>query len=279
MGQVSSNFSSSSARDDQPIAHAKTIRSRFTGRRKTHPIHRHKLELKSYKKPYNCDGCKELGFGARYRCDKCNFDLHQDCMLAAPIAHHDFFKNSTFKIFHQPPQKCSDYCRECQSYCDACAKPVRGLYYHCEKEGWDLHPCCRNLPNNLPIENIKFKLRNKVSSKCIWCKKKNLEGTVSGIRGWSYVSECKEYHFHVHCAMDMVIDGWRNGAFNNQDGNSLAALENLELPLLRQYLSGNRRSSSKFTKVVKIVLKTIVGILLGDPTVVLTGILVDLVAK
>ncbi|KAK9189737.1 hypothetical protein WN943_018336 [Citrus x changshan-huyou] len=260
MGQVSSNFSSSSG-----------LRSRFTGRRKTHPIHRHKLELKSYKKPYNCDGCKELGFGARYRCDKCNFDLHQDCMLAAPIAHHDFFKNSTFKIFHQP--------QDFQRYCYACGKPVRGFHYHCEKEGWDLHPCCRNLPNNLPIENIKFKLRNKVSSKCIWCKKKNLEGTVSGIRGWSYVSECKEYHFHVHCAMDMVIDGWRNGAFNYQDGNSLAALENLELPVLRQHLSGNRRRSSKFMKVVKIVFKTIAGILLGDPTVVLTGLLVDVVAN
>lgn len=77
----------------------------------------------------------------------------------------------------------------------------------------------------------------------------------------------------------MIIDGWGNGAFNSHDGNSLVALENLELPVQRQYLSGNRGSSSKFMKMVKIVFKTIVGILLGDPTVILTGLLVELVSK
>ncbi|KAJ4719866.1 Cysteine/Histidine-rich C1 domain family protein [Melia azedarach] len=242
----------------------------------THPSHPdHELERKTYRKPYTCDGCKELGFGSRYRCEQCNFDLHEHCIFTTPTAHHDFFRNSTFKFLHQPPTKCSHYCPDCQRYCDACGKPIRGFVYHCKEKGWDLHPCCLKLPNSLSIKNVKFDLSDKVSLKCIWCKKKKLEGTVSGIRGWSYVSKCEEYHFHVYCATEMMLDGWQNGAFN--DDRSLA-LENLELPTDRR-LSTNRRRGNKFIKMVKMVFRTIIGILLGDPTVILAGLLVELIGK
>ncbi|KAJ0046322.1 hypothetical protein Pint_06302 [Pistacia integerrima] len=240
---------------------------------KIHPSHAdHELELKSYEKPYTCDGCKEPGFGSRYRCELCNFDLHKDCMFASPNTHHDFFRNSTLKFLFQPPENCS--CEEGRRYCDACGKPIKGFVYHDEKKGWDLHPCCRNLPSKLPVDDVKFDLCDKVLSKCLWCNKKKREGTVSGVRGWTYVSKCKKHHFHVNCATEMALEGWDKGTYN--DDYSLA-LQNVELPIQRH--NRNQRSGNKFIRMVKVFFKTIAAILLGDPTITLTCLLVELVAK
>uniref|UniRef100_A0A2N9FQ28 Phorbol-ester/DAG-type domain-containing protein n=1 Tax=Fagus sylvatica TaxID=28930 RepID=A0A2N9FQ28_FAGSY len=72
---------------------------------KTHTSHpEHELELKNYRKPYTCDGCKGHGFGKRYRCEQCDYDLHEDCMFTTPTTSHKFFRNSTFKFYEQPPR-------------------------------------------------------------------------------------------------------------------------------------------------------------------------------
>jgi hypothetical protein len=49
-----------------------------------HQGHEHELELKNYQKPYKCDGCKAHGYGSRYRCELCDFDLHEECMFTSP---------------------------------------------------------------------------------------------------------------------------------------------------------------------------------------------------
>lgn len=50
--------------------------------KKTHFSHpEQELKLSNYQKPYRCDGCKEQGYGSRYRCELCNFDLHKECMF------------------------------------------------------------------------------------------------------------------------------------------------------------------------------------------------------
>uniref|UniRef100_A0A2N9GE35 Phorbol-ester/DAG-type domain-containing protein n=1 Tax=Fagus sylvatica TaxID=28930 RepID=A0A2N9GE35_FAGSY len=91
---------------------------------KTHTSHpEHELELKNYRKPYTCDGCKGHGFGKRYRCEQCDYDLHEDCMFTTPTTSHKFFRNSTFKFYEQPPRKCN------KQYCDAEAAPRVGLEY------------------------------------------------------------------------------------------------------------------------------------------------------
>ncbi|KAK1571965.1 hypothetical protein Q3G72_025529 [Acer saccharum] len=69
-----------------------------------------------------------------------DFDLHEDCMFPKLTIHHALFKNSTFKFFSQSPGG------HRERYCDACGKHVRGFMYHCEEQGWDLHPSCVNLP-------------------------------------------------------------------------------------------------------------------------------------
>ncbi|KAK0592014.1 hypothetical protein LWI29_011900 [Acer saccharum] len=63
-----------------------------------HDSHPHELQLKSDDNFYGCKGCKELGFGLKFRCEQCNFDLHKDCALANQTTSHDFFKNSTYRF-------------------------------------------------------------------------------------------------------------------------------------------------------------------------------------
>lgn len=76
-------------------------------------------------------------------------------------------------------------------------------------------------------------------------KKENVKGSVSNIRSSLYVFECNEYHFHVHYTSEIMLEGWKNGAFDynkdkgeydgrgddNKNENKLMVLENLELPI------------------------------------------------
>ncbi len=235
---------------------------------KTHISHpEHELELKNYKKRYTCDGCKGDGFGKRYRCEQCNYDLHEDCMFTTPTTSHKFFRNSTFKFYEQHPRD------GIETYCDACGKRVKGFVYHCPKTDKDLHPCCRNLKDKLEIDGVKFRLRETVS-KCSWCNQKKIKDSWSKIKGWSYVSECNTYNFHVYCAMEMVVEGWKDGTANDND---CLALENLDLRSIQCHSNRNRGRGNKYLRIVKIFLKTIISILLGDPTITLASILVDLV--
>ncbi|KAF3433724.1 hypothetical protein FNV43_RR24827 [Rhamnella rubrinervis] len=195
----------------------------------SHPDHR--LELKTFQKPYRCDGCKEPGFGKRYRCDLCDFDLHQDCMFFTQETSHHFFQNSTFKFFDQPPtprKSCGrNECDECKRYCDACGKPVTGFVYHCEEDDLDFHPCCLNLESKLKINGTKFRL-------------------------------------------------WRDSVAIN---NECLDLENLEIPRSRslEKLRKNGGRGNKYWKMMKVFFKTIACILLGDPTIAVTCLVLDLV--
>nr|KJB73893.1 hypothetical protein B456_011G259400 [Gossypium raimondii] len=103
-------------------------------------IHCYKLELSYFKMPYQCDGCKELGFGSCYQCNnkKCDFHLHENCGVPKPITTHSFFKNSNFKFKKK---------RKRGKTCKACGKDVQGFMYKF-KETY-LHPCWLKLPSTL----------------------------------------------------------------------------------------------------------------------------------
>ena len=237
----------------------------------SHP--EYELKLKNYDKPYICSGCKEHGFGKRYRCEECDYELHKDCMFTTPTTSHQFFRNSTFKFYEQPPSKCNNlYCDDCKRYCDACGKHVKGFVYHCPKTGMDMHPCCCNLKNELEIDGVKFRLRETLS-KCSWCNQTKIKDGWSKIKGWSYVSECNTYNFHVYCTMEMVFEGWKHGTAKDND---CLALENLELRSIQGHLNRNRGRGTKYLRMAKIFLKTIISILIGDPTNILASVLVDL---
>ncbi|KGN51305.1 uncharacterized protein LOC105435688 [Cucumis sativus] len=242
---------------------------------------KHELELKEYLKPYTCDGCKEIGFGPRYRCEKCNFDLHKACMFPqdSPIF-HEFFPQSAFEFFKTPPRAC---CDDCKKFCDACTKPINGFMYHCKKVKveLDLHPCCRNLNRNYKIEDVEFNLYKKVKGKCMWCKKRTINPH-GQTNGWSYISECGEYHVHVACVIEMALEEWhKNGGnwinANNANQDQQLALQKLNLKAIKARGRGKGGKGNKYWRILKVFIGTIVSIVLGDPTTVLVSLFVELI--
>ncbi|XP_052185314.1 uncharacterized protein LOC127796953 [Diospyros lotus] len=239
--------------------------------------HEHEMEMKNYNKRFTCDGCKQEGLGSRYRCHHCDYELHEECNFPKPTISHDFFPGCSFHFHSRPPTRCGDNrCKQHARCCDACGKDVHGYVYHCPDEGWDLHPCCTNLQTKFCIDGTLFLLRDGVFSRCVWCKKKKLWGGRSHVRGWSYVSECGKYHFHVNCVGKMAQEAWKEG---DEDDDACMALEKMvDLRVLAKYSKPSRDRGSKFWKTAWMLLKTILGIILGDPTT-LAFSLVDLLSQ
>ncbi|XP_059628144.1 uncharacterized protein LOC132270936 isoform X2 [Cornus florida] len=240
--------------------------------------HEHDLELKNYNKPFICSGCKELGFGPRFRCESCDYELHRECKecwISKSQISLEFFEGCTFKFFDQLANK----------ICDACGKDICGFAYHSEakdKSSLDLHPCCSKLESKLCIDGYDFELHYEVLSKCKWCNKKYLQGskTATNISGWSYISARKRCHFHVYCVTEMVREAWRQGFIDHIDS---VALKKLDTQLAVNWNrnsnrnDGRRESDHQFSRhTTKMFLKAIVGVLLGDPTMLLASFLVDM---
>ncbi|MFQ6647004.1 hypothetical protein Gotur_020062, partial [Gossypium turneri] len=152
-----------------------------------HFSHHHKLELSYSGTPYQCDGCKELGFGSCYQCNnkKCDFHLHENCGVAKPIATHSFFKNINFKYEKKGKQG---------KTCKACGKGVQGFMYK-SKETY-LHPCCLTLPSTL---NGNFNGRSL---------RLNLES-------------CGKHCYHVGCVNNMNFENWKMGYFNQSQSGGV----------------------------------------------------------
>ncbi|KAA8534218.1 hypothetical protein F0562_031589 [Nyssa sinensis] len=265
----------------QGFEHKLTSREMSTTK-KTQSIHRHEheheFEPQSYEKRFPCNGCKEDGFGSRHRCKCCDYELHNECKNPQPTISHDFFKGYTFTFFEKLPEGCGDiYCKEHPRYCSACGKEICGFVYHCKEKGWNLHPCCSSLPTKRCIDGMSFELRNKASSKCMRCNHKVVRCGSKSVPCWSYVctSEPEGYQFHVCCVIEMVHEAWKKGAVGNIDSN---ALEKISLRLVVNSKRKDRKVS-QFLTTLAILLKTIVGILLGDPTAIVAPLFVELVLK
>ncbi|XP_021773905.1 uncharacterized protein LOC110737861 [Chenopodium quinoa] len=170
-----------------------------------HPSHReHPLVAVNRQGAYTCDGCKMEGMGLRYRCEGCNYDLHQECMFAPPklkIQEHKY----RFLERPLPGPNCTRVdCTKCRS-CDACGMAVKGFVYHCSKTGWDFHPRCAKLESKISIGDVTFWFEKQGPSSCAWCKRKLLNGAKKKIPGWSYVSKYDDYNLHVFCVMEMAM--------------------------------------------------------------------------
>ncbi|KAH7537214.1 hypothetical protein FEM48_Zijuj03G0068900 [Ziziphus jujuba var. spinosa] len=228
-----------------------------------HPNHPdHILMLKSSDVPYKCDGCKELGFGPCFKCEDCNFHLHEECALASKSSYHPLLKRCELR-----------FCEETYGgrYCDACGKDVMGFVYQCTHDNaHDLHPCCLKLQRIIIGDGFELRLSDKVPSKCLKCNSKEIS---RGIKGWSYVSSCGEYCYHVACVKDLVLENWRNGYFDGDNDNISAQTSNLALlqiasPSNEVAQRGGRLGSKakKFWRIAKMVLKLIISAIFGDPT-------------
>ncbi|XWS56566.1 hypothetical protein CRYUN_Cryun09bG0096300 [Craigia yunnanensis] len=182
-----------------------------------HFSHRHKLELSYSQTPYQCDGCKELGFGSCYHCkkNKCDFHLHEKCAVADPYACHSFFNKSSFEFRKKGKRG---------KHCIACGKDIQGFMYKSKKAY--LHPCCLKLPNTLNGDGgLTLNLKEKASSKCLICQHKEI--SKGKLKGWAYVSTCGKHCYHVGCVNYMNFENWKSGYFNQQSGdrNSLGFIK------------------------------------------------------
>ncbi|PIA39087.1 hypothetical protein AQUCO_02700337v1 [Aquilegia coerulea] len=226
-----------------------------------HFSHGHNLKLLCDKTPYKCDGCKEPGWGPRYRCEDCNFDLHKECALYSSSMSHPFYKNRSFEFLESP----ITYNR----YCNACGRDILGFVYHCYATGHDLHPLCANLPCTLQADGVELRLHDKLSSKCGKCRTRTLWGNV---RGWSYRSSTG-YEFYVSCVKKMAVENWEKKYFGEGEKNDLAMEitnpTNFQLTNIRGSNSG-KGMISKCWKIAKVVISLLFSILTGDPIGVTT---------
>ncbi|KAF8402905.1 hypothetical protein HHK36_010997 [Tetracentron sinense] len=233
-----------------------------------HFSHQHLLTYAPNRAPYKCNGCKEPGFGPTYLCERnvCNFQLHRDCAMARVSTIHSFYKDCDFRFCKQAPDNKP-------RFCDACVKDINGFVYHCRQEGYDLHPSCANLPLSLEANGVKLDLKKTISSNCGRCRSRALWKKVTG---WSYVSTCGQYQFHVSCVKDMIAENWKNGYyFLHQRGTGFdmsSVAPESTVPSL-QVAHRNAGSSSgggimKYSKIAMLVLKVVISVILGDPTTV-----------
>ncbi|XP_057506105.1 uncharacterized protein LOC130789382 [Actinidia eriantha] len=248
--------------------------------RKRTPNCCHNLELKPKNRRFTCIGCKEEGIGPRYRCEPCDYDFHKECKSPKETTTHEFFKGSTFKFLSKSDKNTYT--------CDACGRKIYGCSYHCKAKDLDMHPCCSNLKGKLCIGGTDFILRDKVKYKCLWCKKKKSDWIAENeFPGWSYVSKEKRLCCHVHCRWQMVFEAWKKDGFHGTDDDdddddddaSTMALQKIDLKVMANSNGNGGGHRVEILKSVGIFFKAIIGILLGDPTVLLMSLLVEPIAK
>ncbi|CAA2974786.1 Putative late blight resistance protein homolog R1A-4 [Olea europaea subsp. europaea] len=217
-----------------------------------HDCYEH-YELKTYAKLFWCDGCKMKGFGERYACNLCGHELHEECRHPTPEVSHENFGGSIFKFHYKPFTRLGKKNRrEFSKVCDACGEDIRGFNYHYEEDNLDLHPCCRKLENKLVFGGMIFDLEVKLSSKCGMCGRKKIPRVENNVRGWSYVSQCKKYHFHVsqckkyhfhvYCMTEMVHEA----CMNRFD----LALENMDFREFSNLVQNSLKGDERFETFV-----------------------------
>ena len=179
----------------------------------------HKLKRMTSVAPYLCDGCKEPGYGPRYRCDygggQSLDDLHTRCALAGDPLVHPLFgygKQFEFWFLHEAP---SSPVHEGRRVCDACGEATRGFVYHCSEQDLDLHPCCAALPDRIILDGRAFDLHRRASRPCAFCPDNE------GRRRWFWAYRCyvdgDAVDLHVACLKEMARRSWEASNRNQDD--------------------------------------------------------------
>ncbi|KAJ7961372.1 Cysteine/Histidine-rich C1 domain family protein [Quillaja saponaria] len=154
----------------------------------THPTH--PLSFLSQNTEFLCDGCKILGTGNRYRCNTCDYDLHEFCATCP----------SSFSCFLHPKHQLnlvmrkSQGARQIERLCDVCGTHVNGLFYRCKFCEFDVHPLCTQLPEHMRHAyhpNHLLKLQPVSSGWCVVCK--------SDCESWAYSCRLCRVDVHLQC--------------------------------------------------------------------------------
>ncbi|KAM0034471.1 putative chromatin regulator PHD family [Helianthus debilis subsp. tardiflorus] len=117
-----------------------------------HFIHQHVLHKLYMTSEFNCDGCNTGGYGVRYRCSACDFDLHEQCATAPHRISANIHPHH-LALVNRPGDS---------HLCHVCKGVTNGLSYMCEVQlcEFNVHALCiqisgdRSLtldPSQLPV--------------------------------------------------------------------------------------------------------------------------------
>ncbi|KAG8390043.1 hypothetical protein BUALT_Bualt01G0042100 [Buddleja alternifolia] len=108
-----------------------------------HYIHpKHPLHLLNIPQEFICNGCSALGFGPRYRCHTCDFDLHEICATCPNTTPSPLHPHHPLTLVNHPVN---------DRFCDLCGDLVHGLFYTCRACEFDVHPLCTQLPLHVQL--------------------------------------------------------------------------------------------------------------------------------
>ncbi|CAN4106013.1 unnamed protein product [Withania somnifera] len=107
----------------------------------THQQHTIVLHDDTINPNYLCEGCMTYGFGTRYHCHACTFNLHEYCASCPRILSSFMHPLHSLSLIEHDPLH--------ERICNICRDPIEGLSYRCELCRFDVHPICTLLPETL----------------------------------------------------------------------------------------------------------------------------------
>ncbi|XVF55197.1 hypothetical protein PTKIN_Ptkin06aG0017500 [Pterospermum kingtungense] len=149
-----------------------------------HFTHCHPLTGVSANAEFLCDGCKTFGFGTRYRCEPCNFDLHDHC-ATCPMELSSFMHEHVLKlVVRKPKSRCQN-----DRVCDLCGDPVEGLFYRCYLPEYVRHVMHKDHP---------LRLQRSVPGRCMVCE--------DTCMSWHYRCGLCCFDLHLECVLAPCAD-------------------------------------------------------------------------
>ncbi|XP_077228212.1 protein VACUOLELESS GAMETOPHYTES-like [Tasmannia lanceolata] len=197
----------------------------------SHP--RHPLAQVTLPYLFMCMGCKEFGAGRRFRCQKCDFDLHEFCALAPPSLKNHHLHVQHPLVFYS---KSGGFLR---SKCDVCGKSAKGYAFRCTMCNFEMHPCCTLLdremdfpthPHTLNLSPTTTLASADSSVVCGECQRKR--------SGRFYNCTICNYHLHAVCSKDMVNGLYVHGIRAPEKPNMLGAAAKLASNAIIGFIGG-----------------------------------------
>ncbi|KAL0375253.1 UNVERIFIED_CONTAM: hypothetical protein Sradi_3441000 [Sesamum radiatum] len=173
----------------------------------THPAH--PLTPFDSQQDYLCNGCKTPGNGKRYRCQRCDFDLHDYCGTCPRLLSSFMHKNHSLSLVTRKPGA-----RQVHRICDVCRDTVEGLFYRCKECEFDVHPLCTQLPEKLQHALHKthplILQSSMVPGFCAVCR-----GSCSS---WRYRCGVCKFDIHLECVLVPVVPCTEKGQGSKERG-------------------------------------------------------------